>query len=89
MKNGSKEKKKHKNHKHIDRSRKQDPSSCIAKEPKSSRVNNKEKNGSKIQNYGPDLFLTQQVKVTQNSGFMSAILVKSKLKFDFFLSNFL
>ncbi|XP_060181869.1 uncharacterized protein LOC132611456 [Lycium barbarum] len=69
LKNEYKEKKhkKHKKHKHKDRSRKQDPSICIDKDRMSSRDNNKEKNGSKAQNYGPDLFMRQQVKAFRQS----------------------
>ncbi|XP_009773001.1 mediator of RNA polymerase II transcription subunit 19a-like [Nicotiana sylvestris] len=80
LKNECKEKKKHKKHKHKDRSRKHDPSSCTDKEPKPSRVNNKEKNESKSQNYGPDLFLRQQVKKprTDGNGGFSGILTYQK-----------
>ncbi|XP_059303401.1 mediator of RNA polymerase II transcription subunit 19a-like isoform X2 [Lycium ferocissimum] len=74
LKNEYKEKKKHKKHKHKDRSRKQDPSICIDKDLMSSRDNKKEKNGSKAQNYGPDLFMRQQVKPrTDGNGGFSGI----------------
>ncbi|KAJ8533577.1 hypothetical protein K7X08_006901 [Anisodus acutangulus] len=68
LKNEYKEKKKHKKHKHKDRSRKQDPSSCIDKDRMPIRDNNNENNGSKTQNYGPDLILSQQVKKPRTDG---------------------
>lgn len=68
LKNEYKEKKKHRKNKHKDALRKQDPSSCISNDRMPSRNNNKEQNGSKTQNYGPDLFLRQQVKKPRADG---------------------